>query len=120
MSHRSFVSVNIYCPPTKLWKNSDYVRLSVHSGGGAGVSHVTITHDALDLIVQGTPASSFPPDMGCHCTAPLAILETCSNLLLENPSMVLTSGGCGKEAGAAYATGILSCYILLLYGPEKP
>ena len=59
---------------------------------------MTITHDALDLNIQGPP---FPVrDMGSHCTGPLPLLvmsgchhlrtvQTCS---LQKPLLMLTSG----------------------------
>ena len=42
-----------YRPPTKLRESNVFSRvcLSVHRG-----DHVTITHDAFDLTVQGPPA----------------------------------------------------------------
>ena len=53
-----------------------------------GGTQVTITYDALDLIVQVSPsAPGHPlPDMGP--------VETCSlDLVVQGPPLVLTSGG---------------------------
>ena len=112
----------------------NHVRLSVHRG-----SHVTISHDALDL-TWSAPACP-PPDMRPNCTWASGNdiwwlrLETCSTVYtwgppvitswgqdwrpilicsLEDPSLpVLTSGGYWSthdgQAGGAHLTGMISC-----------
>ena len=59
-----------YRAPTKLRKGNVFSRFCLSvilSGGGGGVSHVTITYDALDLTVSpptnirpGTPSPDLP------------------------------------------------------------
>ena len=43
-----------YHPPSKLREGNVFSRASLFVGLGLGV-HVTITHDTLDLTVQGPP-----------------------------------------------------------------
>ena len=81
-------------------------------------AHVTITHDALDLTVQGPPAPALAlPSLGPPCTDtppqrlashPLLVtsggqdwrpVQTCSLEYLTPSSPVLTSVGYGREAG---------------------
>ena len=84
------------------------VRHSVHRG-----SHVTITHTALDLIIQGPPslAPGRAPqtwDMGPHCIITLDMGPCCTRILVtsggqdwipvqtcppEDPPFLETSGG---------------------------
>ena len=69
------VSVSVYYHPrTNLRECNDFIHVCLF----AGQSHVTITHDALDLTIQ----SSLPrtPDMGHHRTPPPThgpLLVTC-------------------------------------------
>ena len=51
---------NIYRPPMKLQKGNVFIRMS-DCPHGEGGTHMTITHDALDLIVQGLPPLSPAP-----------------------------------------------------------
>ena len=53
-----FVLNSFYSPPTKFREGNVFSR--VYSQGGGGGSHVTITHDALDLTVKTSraPATS--------------------------------------------------------------
>ena len=64
-------------------------------------SRVTLSHDALDHTVHGTPY--LPADMGLHCNGPLyhpasdiwwPSLQTCSNLLTWGPSRPVLTSGC--------------------------
>ena len=64
----------ITAPPTKLWEGNVFtcVCLSVHRG-----PHLTITHDALGLTVQGPPPALPPPniDMGPPQSHPLLVIS---------------------------------------------
>ena len=52
---------------------------------------MTITHDAMDLSVQGSPVLTLmPPDMGPDCTG---ISPWISEMTVQGPLPVLTSGG---------------------------
>ena len=87
-------SESCHCLPTKLWEGNffSHVCLSVHR-----VPHVTITHDALDLTVQGlTPSVEVTSPSISDIWWPW--LETCSNLFTwgshcPGSTPVLTSCG---------------------------
>ena len=109
--------LHFYCPPTKFRS----VSLSVHRRRGRG-SHVTITHDALDLTLQIPPnlpcppypfptwdltVQGAPPPQTWGLTAqppPLPFSRHGTSLYSPLPP-VLTSDGWGREAG-----GMLSCW----------
>ena len=88
---------NIYRPPTKLREGNVFSRVcpSVsHSVGGEGRGpHVTITHDILDLTIQGPPPGTRPHYTGTSLLVTSGgqglnivqtyTVETCS---LEDPS----------------------------------
>ena len=73
------VGVNFYHPPTELREGNVFVHvypsvsLSVHRGGGPCM---TITHDALDLTVQG-PYPCPPPKKRNQAWDPLALPPPC-------------------------------------------
>ena len=108
-----------YCQLSR-WTTALMVHHSTHMGG----SHVTITHGALELIVQGTP---WPwPSWTWDFWGPLpqpqptsdiwwSPLGTCSNLFTSGPSpMGLTSGGNWNRYGQGKQAVhiILKCFLV--------
>ena len=93
--------------------------------------HVTVAHDALDLIIQGPPGphpcTGTPPSSlhwdPCPSPGPVPLIvtsasqderlfQTCS---LENPSPVLTSGGyCSMYNGRSSGTHLV---LLTMFAP---
>ena len=96
--------LHFYCPPTKFREGNVFSRvvLSVCVFTGEGGSHVTITHDALDLTLQippNLPCPPYPfphgtslyrepppPDMGPNCTAPQLPFSRHGTSLYSPPS----------------------------------
>ena len=79
---------NIYHPPTKLRKGNVFSRVCPSVIPSMGGPHVTITHDALDLIVQPPHIRHGDPLPRHQIWVPLAShiwwssLETCSHLFI--------------------------------------
>ena len=106
-----------YRSPTKLQEDNVFscVFLSFCQGGG---SHVTITHDALDLNVQ--PIALPPPHRALALLLPLlltsggqdwVLVQTCSleDFTVQPPPLVLKSGGWILMMGQRVVGTLLEC-----------
>ena len=113
---------HIYYPPKKLREGKVFSHVC-HSVQG---SHVIITHDALELTIQGhTLTSPLPPPPGPHCTGTPPPPPTCLNLFNLNSAtpppkhVQLTTTKLvhyealhnGWQTGCWHTTGMLSCFL---------
>ena len=93
-------------------------------------SHVTITHDTLDPAIQGPSVLVLPKTCNLTVQGPTGSLSVTSGgqdwkpvqtCLLQDPPLVLTSGGYwstyGWQTDGTYPTGMLSCLNSFLHKP---
>ena len=124
--HSYFImNFHYYCLPTKLLEGNVFncVCMSVCSQWSA---HVTITHDALCLSVQG-PTPIAPGHQTWDSLKLTSLLvtpaghhwkpfQTCS---LKDPLLVMTSGGYRSthswQAGGTHIAEMLSCFVKTLF-----
>ena len=98
----------VTCSIYKLWELSVFSRVCVSFCSWEGAPHVTITHDALDITVQGPELSS---------------LETWTNLFIWKPTPPLPRSDIWwwllkhmrlAQEDSMYSTGMLSWSVMFL------
>ena len=111
---------NIYHPPTKLRKGNVFSRVCPSVIPSMGGPHVTITHDALDLIVSPPTSDMGTPSPDIRSGYPFLVtsgghhwrhVHTCSS---EDPSRSniwwwLSKHIWSAQVGGTHPTEVLSC-----------
>ena len=95
--------IKFYLPPTKLQDGNLFSLVCPSFCPGAGESHVTITHDALDLTIQGPPPptdlTGQGPSRHVHKLVHYEAHTVCKwavSILLECFLVTVRNSSCGK------------------------